>query len=420
MSNMANDFVNSFVQCWGCPIFDRLFQTVSTAGAAIYGQMILWAWAVLVGFWAFYVLMAVWRNLADKDTKDWMHQERMRPVFINSLLVGVMLGMGVAFPKLITTITFEPVAAVTANYAEAVLQTDARTVAERVYYHPQSMSDDGFFRPELRDKTINLMKTTITQFQSMIKLGIAVMEHSFSFKALFRSVNLLGNLLKQILMFMMGAYLVFTFFQLFMRFCFYFVDVIVALAKFAFFFPLMMVLFVFKNAPAFEKSKASELVQNMGGAFAPGLIKDVFNSICALAVAVMTYTVAMVLVAKFFASDAVSSNEIVRHVLDGTVIGADIFSDEYMVNLTLMGCIVIGFLINYLTSHIPAIEKEIFAAFGVSPEKKMGEEIGKNVETVLKNAVGGAAAKIKVIKDGGAKGEGADKKTDEGTDKKTK
>jgi hypothetical protein len=423
MNDMAGNFVNAFVQCWGCPIFDRLFRTISAAGAAIYDRMVVWAWVALAGFWAFYVLWAVWRNLADKDSKDWLYQEKMRPVFINSLLVCALLGMGVAFPKFLTTITFEPAAAVTTTYAEAVLNTDAASVAERVEYVPESMPDDGFFRPELRDKTVNLMKTTVTQFQNMIKLGIAVMENSFNFAALFRSVNLLGNLLKQILMFMMGAYLVFTFFQLFMRFCFYFIDVIVSLAKFAFFFPFMMALFVFKNSEAAKKDGGKDgWVGKMGAAFSPGLIKDVFNSISALAVAVITYTIVMVVVAKFFSSDAMSSNEIARRVLDGTI-GPDALSDENLVNLTLMGCIVIGFLINYLTSKIPDIEKEIFEAFGVSQQKEMGEEVGKGVETAVKNMIDGAAAKINVLtggtKDGKKDEKKDDKKDGKAEDKKT-
>jgi hypothetical protein len=215
-------------------------------------------------------------------------------------------------------------------------------------------------------------------------------------------------------MFVMGAYLVFTFFQLFMRFCFYFIDVIISLTKFAFLFPFMMVLFVFKNSKAADV----EWIKKMGGAFSPGLIKDVFNSICALAVTVITYTIAMVIIAKFFSSDAMSSNEIARHVLDGTI-GPGVLSDENLTSLTLMGCIVIGFLINYLTSKIPDIEKDIFEAFGVSQDKQIGEKVGKGVETAVKNLIDGAAAKVKVLTGGTKDGEKDGKKDDKAEDKKT-
>ncbi|MDR2268719.1 MAG: hypothetical protein LBD94_00870 [Rickettsiales bacterium] len=380
--------VDNFVQCWGCPIFDRLFQIISAAGAAIYEQMVSWAWIVLVAFWVFYALYVVYLNFKSKDQKDWLYQDSVKPVLINSLVVCVLLGMGVAFPKIISSITFEPVAEVTNLYAQSVLQTDASLVEQRVSYQAQPMGDDGFFRPELRDKIISLMKTTISQFQVMIKLGLAVMENAFSLKALLG----IGALLKHILMFMMGAYLAYEFFRLFMRFCFYFVDVIVALMMFAFFFPFMLVFFVFKN------SSGAEWVKKMGNAFSPTLIKDVINAICALAVAIIAYTIVMVIVAKFFSSDAMSSNEIIKHILAGTV-SPDILSDENLVNLTLMGCIIIGFLVNYLTNakQIKSIGGDIFAVFGAKPEAKLGEDIADKVATVAKNLADGAAGKIKAL-----------------------
>jgi ABC-type Fe3+ transport system permease subunit len=202
---------------------------------------------------------------------------------------------------------------------------------------------------------------------------------------------MLGNLLKQILRFMLGLYLVYEFFRLFMRFCFYFIDAIVALAMFAFFFPFMLAFFVFKN------SSSADWVKKFGDAFAPKLIKDVFNAICALAVAVIVYTIVMVIIAKFFASDMMSSNEIVRHILDGTI-SKDILSNDNLVNMTLMGCIIVGFIVNYLTERIPSIGKDIWAAFGVQdPDAKMGKEIGEAVETVAKNLIAGGVKKIQAL-----------------------
>jgi hypothetical protein len=113
--------------------------------------------------------------------------------------------------------------------------------------------------------------------------------------------------------------------------------------------------------------------------------------------AIITYTIAMVVIAKFFASDAMTSNEIVKHILAGTV-SKDILSNENLTNLTLMSCIVIGFVLNYLTSKIPETSREVFNAFGLEPEKaKIGDEVGQQVETVVQNTIKGLVAKGKVL-----------------------
>jgi hypothetical protein len=340
----------------------------------------------------------------------------VKPVLINSLFISVLLGMGVVFPKMVASVIFEPVASMTSIYAEAVLQTDADIVAQRVTYQPEPMADDGFFRPELRDKIVHLMKVSVTQFQTMIKLGFSVMESAFSLRALFSDgplpLSIIMNLLKQMLMFVLGAYLVYQFFRLFMRFCFYFIDVIVALIMFAFFFPFMLVFFVFKN------SSAADWVKKYGDAFTtgPGLIKDVLNAIALLVVAIITYTIAMVVIAKFFASDAMSSNEMVQHILAGTV-SKDILSNENLTNLTLMSCIVIGFVLNYLTAEIPNVGKEVFKAFGLEPDedKSLGKGVSEQVEKVIQNTIEGVVNKGKVLT--GAIGEKKEEKKEETTTK---
>ena len=175
MNNLANIFVDGVVQCYGCPIFDRLFQIVSTAAAEIYDRM---AYLMLILFcimFSFFVLNAVWQNIKN-DAKDPWYQKSIRPVIINSLVALTFLFMGVGLPRIITQITFEPTADIATLYTQTMLDINPEIVNERVTYQPMKISDDGFFRPQLRDKIIMLMKTTITQFQSYMKLGIAVME----------------------------------------------------------------------------------------------------------------------------------------------------------------------------------------------------------------------------------------------------
>ena len=128
---------------------------------------------------SFFVINAVWKTVRG-NVSDPLYEKSIQRVFINAIVCIGLLGMGVALPRFLTTITFEPVAQVAQTYTAAMINLDNETIADKVTYQPQQMSDDGFYRPELRDKIILLMKTTITQFQSYMKLGIAVMDSAFT------------------------------------------------------------------------------------------------------------------------------------------------------------------------------------------------------------------------------------------------
>ena len=245
MNGFMNSLVDSSVQCWGCPVFDRLFQIVSDAAAAVYDQFVIFCAILFCVLFAFYVINAVWKNMKGGVT-DPFYQKSLKPVLINSLVALAFLSMGIVMPRFVTTITFEPVANIALIYTQSMLKTNPDTVNERITYQPMEMSDDGFYRPELRDTIIMLMKTTITQFQSYMKLGIAVMDKAFSLDALLG----IGALIKHIILFFIGLYLFYGFFKLFIRFCFYFADIIVAMTFFAFFFPLSLILVAFKGGDA--------------------------------------------------------------------------------------------------------------------------------------------------------------------------
>ena len=229
MNQWINPLIEDSVQCWGCPVFDRLFQVISAAAASVYDKFVLFCAVLFCVLFAFFAISAVWKNIKGGGT-DPFYAKSIQPVIINSLVAFAFLSLGVMLPRLVTTITFEPVAQITAAYTQNMLQIDEETVAERVTYQPMPMSDDGFYRPELRDTVINIMKTTITQFQAYMKLGIAIMDNAFSWSALLG----VGAVIKHIILFAIGLYLFYGFFKLFVRFCFYFADIIVAMTFFAF------------------------------------------------------------------------------------------------------------------------------------------------------------------------------------------
>lgn len=369
MNEIAGNFIDGVVQCYGCPIFDRLFQIVSDSAAAVYDKMAFLATLIFCVLFAFFVINAVWQNIK-KDVPDPWYQKSVRPVIINSLVALTFLWVGVGLPRLITTTTFEPVAQISLIYTQSMLNIDDDIVNERVTYKPIPMEDNGFFTVGLRDKVIMLMKTTITQFQSYMKLGIAVMDSAFSWKMLLG----IGALVKHILILFVGMYIFWAFFKLFFRFCCYFADIIIAMTLFAFFFPLSLVLIAFRGA-----ENVPSWISGLGKDIGIGQFKTLINSIIALASAVITYTVVMVIIAKFFATPDTSINDIMNAITTGNIFDTEL-SDDNIASMSVVGIAVLAYIINFLTDKklISNVTDMVLSAFNVKSENKLSEQLAND------------------------------------------
>lgn len=401
MNQLFGNFIDGAIQCYGCPIFDRIFGVVSAAAAAVYDKMAFLATLVFCVLFAFYVINAVWQNIK-KDVPDPWYQKSVRPVIINSLIALTFLWMGAGLPRLITTATFEPVAQLSLVYTQSMLNINDDIVNERVKYQPVKMDDDGFFRPELRDKIIMLMKTTITQFQSYMKLGIAVMDSAFTWRALLG----IGSLIKHIILFFIGVYIFYAFFKLFFRFCCYFLDIIVAMAMFAFFFPLSLIMVAFRgadNVPSWMSGLGKEIGINQ--------FKNLINAIIALSAAVITYTVIMVIIAKFFTAPDASVNEIMNAITTGNIFDVEL-SDDNLASLTIMGTVVLVYMISYIQSMVPDVTKMVLSAFNVSTKNDLSEQLANDAMTLTTATINTVKNVAKTVITGG------DKKDDKGDDKK--
>lgn len=403
MNRLVNSFVESTVQCWGCEVFDRLFQIVSNAAAAVYDKFVIFCAILFCVLFAFYLINAVWKNFKGGIT-DPLYQKSLKPLFINSLVSLTFLSMGVVLPRFITTITFEPVANITVIYTQSMLQTNPDEVNERVTYQPAKIEDDGFYRPQLRDSIVMLMKTTITQFQSYMKLGIAVMDKAFSLSALLS----ISSLIKHIILFFIGMYLFIGIFKLFLRFCFYFADIIVAMTFFAFFFPLSLILVAFKgdNAPKWMSGLGKDVGTNQ--------FKKLIDSIVALAAAVLTYTVIMVILAKFFAEPGQSAADIMNMITSGEIY-SDELSEENLQAMTLGGCVVLVYVLNFIYGQIPQVTSMALSSFGVSSENKLSEQLANDAMQLTNDVLNVVKQAGKNILSGGEK---SDNKED--TTKKSK
>ena len=375
MNTALGNFVDNTVQCYGCPIFDRLFQIVSNAAAGVYDKLAMLMAIIFLVLFAFFVLNAVWQNMK-QDLPDPWYQKSVRPVIISSLVALSLLFAGVGVPRLVSQITFEPTADIATIYTQSMLNIDSETVNERVTYQPTPLPDNGFFRPQLRDTIILLMKTTITQFQSYMKLGIAIMDSAFTWRALLG----IGAFLKHVILFAIGLYLFYGFFRLFFRFCCYFADIIVAMAMFAVFCPLSLVLAAFRgadNVPAW----ISGLGKNVG----TDQIKKLVAAIVALASAVITYTVVMVIISKFFASPDASTVDIMNTITSGNIFDIDLSGDNIM-SWTLMEIVVLVYVVSFISDkkQIDSVTKMILSAFSVDAKNDLSEQLANDVETLTR------------------------------------
>lgn len=410
MNNMMNSFVEHIAQCWGCDVFDNLFGVVSNAGAVVYNKVANICFAIFAVLFVFYVIWAVWKTLNPKkpDTSDPMYTKSVVRVVINSLFALTLLGLGVGVPRFVTRITFEPVADITLIYTQSILKTTPEFVDEHVKSAPlKTVSSDGFYRPELRNTIIDIMKTTIVMFQSYMKLGIAVIDKSFTW----HEMPTIGAIFRHILYFFVGIYLFYGFLKLFLRFCFYFVDVIINMAMFAFLFPIALMMMSFRGGDM------PEWMSSLGKGLGTNQLKKVIGSIVALGASVITYLVVMVIIARFFTDSGTSVNELMNAIMSGEVFASDL-SDDNLASITLVGIIVLIYVLNYIYSKVPDVSKMILDTFGVSQENKMSEQMADDAEKLVGLITNGIKNVGEKIINNGDKKESGDKKADDKEDKK--
>lgn len=363
MQELANSLIDSGIQCWACPVFDNLFAVVSNVAGNAYQNICFFSIAIFCVLFAFYLLNVFWQHIV-KGGKDSLFDKTLRPVMVKSLIALSLLTLGLVVPRFISAITFEPVAIMTLQFSNAMLPADY-VIPE--YTNAIQLGSEGFFNPALRDTIMQILETSVANFQVYIKIGIAIIDSAFSLKALFG----FGSLVKHIIVFFIGLFLTYNFVKLFIKYSFCFMDVIVAMAMFAFFFPLSVVFFVFKKAadiPSWMKS--------MGNSFGGGQVKQLINAIASMASTILTYTIIMLIIRGFLDSHGVDASTI--HNSTESLLDFDLENSDAM-QITFMGSIVLVYVINYIANQIPSITKKIMSTFGVSQSDSISKEMGENV-----------------------------------------
>ena len=362
MQELANTFIDKVAQCWTCPIFDNLFAVVSDTAAALYERLSFFSVIIFSVLFCFYVLNVVWTNIKD-NMKDPLYQKTLKPVLLKSVMVLSLLSLGLTVPRVISKITFEPVAIVTLEFSKTMLPEDYKIPDN---YSAIKLNEDGFFNPELRNTILQILQTSVANFQVFIKLGFAIIDAAFSFPTKIEA----WLIIKRLLIVFIGLFLTYNFAKLFIQYSFCFMDIILAMAMFAFFFPLSLVLFIFRGAadlPGWMKNLGKDLGGNQ--------IKQLINAIVSVAAAILTYTIIFLIIRGYLNGYELNAESI--PTITESILNFDL-DNPNVTQLTFSGSIVLVFVLNYLKGKIPDITNEIMSTFGLKQEDKLSKEMGNN------------------------------------------
>ena len=191
----------------------------------------------------------------------------------------------------------------------------------------------------------------------------------------------ISNFIKHIIVFFIGLVLVWQFFKLFFRFCCRFVDIIIAMTMFAFFFPISLVLTAFKDVEG-----VPSWISALGKSLGIEQFKSLVNSIISLVATLITYTVIIVLIAKFFSDGDVSVTELMAAITSGEIFMMDM-SMNGIYATTFGGVMILLYITNWVYQQIGQITQMILSAFNVKDESKIGESLADDTEKFAMGAL---------------------------------
>ena len=360
MLGITNNLIDNGMQCWTCPIFDRLFEIISNSAAAAYSRLTFFSVIIFTLLLAVYILSIVWDNMK-QGGEDPLFQNTLRPVLIKSLIALSLLGAGLLVPKLISTAILEPTAEITYQFSQSMLPETYTNVP--TYTSSINIGDDSFFTKGLRDTIIKILNTSVSNFQVYVTFGINIIDQAFSVRALLGGIAVL---VRHIIIFFIGLFLTYYFGKWFIKYSFCFIDIIVAMAMFAFFFPLSVVLFIFKDA-----NKAPEWMKKLGSDLGTGQIKKLVNAIISVAATILTYSIMIAIIGEFLNlhSDGLNSS---RSLFDFDL------DHSTAMETTIAGTIVLVYVVNYISDQTQEVAKKILSVFGLSKETPLSDEMGEN------------------------------------------
>ena len=114
--------------------------------------------------------------------------------------------------------------------------------------------------------------------------------------------------------------------------------------------------------------------------------KNLINAIITLASAVITYTVIMAIIAKFFSNPGETNANLMNAITTGEIFDADL-DLKNVEAMTLTSCVVLVYVLNYIQGQIPQVSKMVLSVFGVSENKQLSETLANDMMALTQNVV---------------------------------
>ena len=187
---------------------------------------------------------------------------------------------------------------------------------------------------------------------------------------------------------------------MFFNFLCYFADVIIAMAMFAFFFPISLMASAFQDINDKDIPSWLGWIKNFGKGVGVEQIKNLIGAIITLGSAVITYTVILVIIARFFTDPNDGTNSfdtLLMAIMNGEIYSADLtVTGKY--DITLTSVVVLVYVLTFIYGKIPQITDIILGMFDVkATDPKVGKDLSKSIMNATNSMFKGIKNGIKII-----------------------
>ena len=152
-------------------------------------------------------------------------------------------------------------------------------------------------------------------------------------------------------------------------------------------------------------------MSSLGNGLGTNQLKKLISAIITLASAVITYMVILAIISRYFSDSGTDTNELMNAILSGKVFESDL-SDENLASITLIGAIILVYVLNYIYKQIPNVSKMVLGTFGATDgENKLSEQMADDAEKLVGLVTSSIKSVGNTIINGGEK---KDEKKDDG------
>ena len=171
-------------------------------------------------------------------------------------------------------------------------------------------------------------------------------------------------------------------------------------AMFAFFFPISLMASAFQDINDKDIPSWLGWIKNFGKGVGVEQIKNLIGAIITLGSAVITYTVILVIIARFFTDPNDGTNSfdtLLMAIMNGEIYSADLtVTGKY--DITLTSVVVLVYVLTFIYGKIPQITDIILGMFDVkATDPKVGKDLSKSIMNATNSMFKGIKNGIKII-----------------------